>query len=112
MTDGSSNQNRAYKKDRIILSKFISYLSFQGTMTNFRSLNQNASPPWIEKSHIRNLHKCAAEESVQISKESFVRIKRRPPPSSSFFIFEFIDYLTSKVEILVLSGSLGSSVFI
>jgi hypothetical protein len=31
VTDGSSNQKRAYKSDEIILSKCISSLSFQGT---------------------------------------------------------------------------------
>jgi hypothetical protein len=40
----------------------------------FRGLNQNISPPWIFKSHIRNLHECVAEESVHIAKESFVKI--------------------------------------
>jgi hypothetical protein len=45
----------------------------------FRGLNQNVSPPWIWKSHIRNLDKCAAEESVQRNELSFVLI------SDSFF---------------------------
>ena len=40
----------------------------------FRGLNQYVSPHLILKSHIRNLHACAAEESVHISEQSFVQI--------------------------------------
>ena len=37
----------------------------------FRGLNQNVSPPWILKSHIRNLDECAAEKSLQQNRVEF-----------------------------------------